>query len=458
MIMKRPLALFTTVMLVLSIAFPACAAKKTLQIAAGFDDTYSTALSQFTQDTGISIRSESCQDVVKRIMSRDKAFAVYRLTSDTNTLTNLLNKGYGVGLSDDKAVQAFTASLIPAVAETVTYDGQIVAVPTDITFPYVFSVNRTLWADCGLTDDDIPATMTELFDFIDQWQDRYADQYPDVTPFYPFGVGGNSDDENNPYFGLVMEMYRDSIIQTTGTLTYDTPVFRDLLARIAPYAEPENKAADFIHEVPQMQKTLIYCTAVKMGGMFLRTAHEVIAPLAVIAGSEPFQPFYVQCAFVNPYSPQTDDAKKLLSYYVLHPNEEVRCELILNASPAENASFEADYQSWVEMLKTAQTMLTSDSLSDGERADYERKKVLAQRMVDNPDEYRYQIPPDKVTSYQQVLVPILWARGTTIYDTDALTKQLNSIIKQYVDGALTMDQFVAQMDHTIDMIVLQDGK
>ena len=445
------------VTLALATAPLACAAKKTLQIAAGFDDTYSAALSQFTRDTGIAVRSEPCDDVVKRIMNRDQAFDVYRLTSDTNTLTNLLDKGYGVDLSGNEAIQAFAASLIPAVAEAVTYDGQIAAVPTDIVFPYVFSFNRTLWADCRLTDDDIPATMTELFDFIDQWQERYADQYPDVTPFYPFSVGGSHGDRNNPYFGLVMEMYRDSIIRATGTLTYNTPAFRDLLARVAPYAEPENKAANFIHEVPQMQQTLIYCTSVKMGGMFLRTDHEVIAPPAVIAGSEPFQPFYVQCSFVNPYSSRMDDAKTLLSYYAQYPNEEVLCELVLNATPAENASFEADYQGWVDMLKTAQTMLATDSLSDGERADYERKEALAQRMVDHPDQYRYGIPPDKVRMYQQTLVPILWARGATVYDTDALTKQLDNIIAQYVDGALTADQFVAQMDHTIDMIVLEEG-
>lgn len=457
--MKKLFCILCVLALVFSLTTTACA-KQRLTLAAGIDDDSSAALAQFQRDCNVTVTTDTCERrktaLTNLMMTKDTSFDIYRLYSNTNTLKSLAEKGYFIDLSGNEAISSFAGALLPQVQAPLMQGDQLVAVPTSINFPYMFSINHSLLAECGIAEDAVPKNMMELFDFIDNWNENYADLYPEVTPFSAFGFDYA---QQNPYLGLVLEMYRDYIITSTGELTYHTDVFTQLMQRIAKYdLEAESVPDDYVYDVPQEYNCLIYCTNDDATSFFERSELTKIAPLPLFDGASVVQPFYLECAFINPFSSNADLATTLLSYYATMPNDELRCLISLSlASPVKNATFDKDYQNWLDIKTAAEKALESETISDSERADYEDQVEWVDSLLADADSYRYDVSPNALETYQTVLVPLLYHRGSTLYDIDSLNEQLATFFNQYEDHALSLDMLENELDNTISMVVKEEG-
>lgn len=456
--MKKRLAACLLLLLCLTFALNAHAAKA-LTFATSYNDASSEALARFQKETGVAVKTQNAEerkaDMIRLLTSRDRSVDVYSLRSDNNTLKTLAEKGYCVDLSDVPEISAFVSQLLPEVADTVTLDGHIVAVPTAIRFPYLFTYHPALLEECGMTEANLPATLTELFDFIDRWYEEKADAYPHIVPFYAFGL---SYEHRNPYLKLVLEMYRDGVIAQTGALTYDTPLFRQLMRHIARYDQAESGAANIMYDTPQLSNTLIYCRAANMWTLFANGEQVMMPPPALAEDIPARQPFFLQCSFVNPYSASIDLGRKLLACYADCPDPSLLCATSpALAAPVEKPTFARDYQDWIDIRDRAERKLASDSLSDSERKDCERSFQWASALLADPEAHRYDISPADLAAYQSAILPVLFSRGLTLYDFDALNQQLDMLFDRYADHALSLDALIPELDHIVQMAVLEEG-
>lgn len=98
--------------------------------------------------------------------------------SDVFAMTNLffdyqqiMKKGYCADLSQSEILTAFVQNMHPSIQKQVTVDEKIYALPVSISFSY-WKIVRESWEKAGLSTTDIPDTLDELFDFLDDWCDR----------------------------------------------------------------------------------------------------------------------------------------------------------------------------------------------------------------------------------------------------------------------------------------------
>jgi len=435
-------------------------ASTTLTMESGSDDQTSVALSQYQKDTKVQVLidsfAKSKTTLLDMLYSRNAKFDIYRPNTNQDTFQAVKQKGYYVDLADKAAIASFTKEFLPVVQQVIVQDDQIVAVPTGFTLPYAFSVNSRLLSEMGLSKDDLPKNMMELFDWIDAWDEAYGKQFPDVVPFFS---SVRTERYNNPMMQLVLEMYRDYALSALGELNYDTQEFRQLMERIAAYQEePADHGDNWMADYPQQHNTLIYCQSVHANGIFHSYEHQWIAPLSLMRDAPAIQPFYVKCAFVNPYATHIEDAVTLLSYYASMPNDKLRCAISASlAAPLEDEAFQGDFERAMATKANAEEMLLSDDLSIEQREEYEWNLSIADEYIMNGDRYRYVVSPSSLENYQNVILPYLYARGMSAYESDGVLEQLTSFITRYVDGELPLEQCIKQMNNTIKAMVLESG-
>lgn len=459
--MKRIRHIISVLMLLVILAVQVSSqASTTLTMESGSDDQTSVALSQYQKDTKAKVLIDSFArsktTLLDMLYSRNAKFDIYRPNTNQDTFRAVKQKGYYVDLAGNAAIASFTKELLPVVQQVVVQDDQIVAVPTGFTLPYAFSVNSRLLCEMGLSKDDLPKNMMELFDWIDAWDMTYGQDFPDIVPFF---TTVRKEDYHNPMMQLVLEMYRDYALSTLGELNYDTQEFRQLMERIAVYQEEAvDRGDNWMADFPQENNTLIYCKSVHANGIFHSYEHQWIAPLSLIQGAPAIQPFYVKCAFVNPYSAHIEDAVALLSYYASMPNDKLRCAISMSlAAPLEDEAFQGDFTRALETKASAEEMLLSDELSVELREEYEWNLSIADEYITNAERYRYVISPSSLENYQKVMLPYLYARGMSAYESDGVLEQLTSFITRYVDGELPLEQCIKHMNNTIKAMVLESG-
>lgn len=426
-------------------------------LSVGKNDCFSNALQQFKQDhQDVLITTDEHQRTKEAFVSlmnnRDTTFDVYRLDTRTSTFKALIEKQYYVPLESDKT-QAFLNLTLPVVHEWF-FDHDIpVALPTSMSFPYLFLFNHDIMAELGLTKTELPQNFMELMRFVKEWDDLYADAYPEYHPFY---TAGYAYADQNPFIGLMLETYSDYILSNTGMLTYDTALFRELLAAVQPYTlSKSGTAPDSISDFPQQHQCLIYCRRVDEEKLFSIHNRSKLPPFSIKAGVEPVVPFYLECSFINPYSTNIDLAQELLALYATNANDTLKCVLSQElAQPVENPTFQKDYDNWVTLREKAQSCL-EEADDDDVRLECEQQISWADALIAKADEYRYDISPEDIAFYWEEMVPHLFARGATAYESENLQIQTDKLVNRYLDGNLDAEQFISELDATVQMVILE---
>ncbi len=121
-----------------------------------------------------------------------------------------------------------------------------------------------------------------------------------------------------------------------------------------------------------------------------------------------------------------------------------------------NPRYEEYLKDWKETLAGME--------KEYETADPEVKKDLEmsieyyKKMIDDPSEYQYIISSEKLTFYREKVAPFMFVPGKTVlntYDKDG-NSEFYTQLQMYQDGALTLDQFIKEVDKRLRMMQLED--
>ncbi len=441
--------------------FPISApAEGSLLIADGSYDAYSLSLKKFRQENPeIRLSFDRAPDIhgwmIQQLLEKSHAFDIYRLSSKTNLPARLVKRGFAGEIAVSQRQRDVIDLFYPAVQKPLLYDGRLHFVPTSIRFPYLFTVNKRLLEEVGLTMDDLPESLTELFAFIERWDEEYADQYPELTPFYAHGFGYIG---VNNLVGLVLDVYRDSQVFTSGTLCYDTDIFRSLMLAVQAYTVPASQRAkgDVIFETPQEDECLLYCRRVNTDSLFERSESAPLSPLSLAEGYQRFQAFELELAFVNPFSQNKADAEKLLSYYLDEPDPVLLCALGKElARPVEDEHFEGSRSQWLAAIADAEARL--------ERADETEKAALndtlqtMQSYLEHQEMFRYRVSEAAIAEYQERIAPYLTPRGNTPFDSHLIDNNIKTQVSRFLDGAASIEELIRELDQTVDILSKEDS-
>ena len=75
----------------------------------------------------------------------------------------LIEKGYCADLSQSADIMEKVSAMYPEVVEPLMVDGKLYGVPVGMSGT-CYGVNMELWESLGLTEDDLPTSLPELYD------------------------------------------------------------------------------------------------------------------------------------------------------------------------------------------------------------------------------------------------------------------------------------------------------
>ena len=77
-------------------------------------------------------------------------------------------------------------------------------------------------------------------------------------------------------------------------------------------------------------------------------------------------------------------------------------------------------------------------------------------MEQSAESDRYTVSPAYIQRYQDVILPALYIGKPTVLDSTDNTSGLKTLVQRYIDGQITLDQFIREADGKLRMIQLEN--
>ncbi len=425
---------------------------------------YSNLLEQYEKDhPEVRIKNDDSVDqlyseLINFFLTNDSRVDIFFVESQLGASQQIREKGYFADLSGEPEIVDYVNQMNPVFRRCVIKDGQIVSVPTYIMFEYVFVVNREIQAEIGLKDEELPGTLLELFRFANEWDERYSKDYPDYYPLYNSSAAMYPVEMYNPFWGLMMEKYIDSMLSVGNKLRFETPLFRALLEEIIPWNIKGNNLPEKRRKkIGQPKNSLFSVFPTSDDYLFEYLGRNILMPMPVAEGWPDVYGCKIEYAFVNPAGkqiPESIDAVKAFLDYMTPEMERV-------VIPSQNEPFQspayktdlADLQLDIERLKSAVENETNADKKDRYEFELRMSEDILQDMIDNP----FQISAEAIQEYRERIEPFVFPIGESKYDGETFYVELLDVMESLGSDGITNDVLIRKLDEMIVKLEMELG-
>ena len=404
-----------------------------------YDDAY-RAFSRNHPEVPLSMSAPTWENGEDLMMSMAGGGAdVYLLPIDQVDFNALKQKGYAAPI-ESALLSGQAASMYPWIQEALQSNGALVAFPQSMD-GYALGYDPDALALIGLTEDDLPQTLPELIQFIEDWEDLYQEKAPDLKLF-------DSSLYERPvdFFGKLLF----SLAQSNG-LAYDSPLFASLAGAVA----SGNYDAVPWEESPAAGVTVAFSESVVSGGKrvpsALFTAYQELPlpswstkyqyykplPLALENGQEAKYPVSLMVFIVNPYSNNQEGAIAFLESMAEYMSQNTRLSLMPGESdPVPNPYYEETIDQLHKALEQAK--------ADYDQSLAEEKKwkqdtiAMYEQLLEDAENAKWNISSEDIAAYRKR------AEGFTLSSYQPLSfssEEVASLWQRLLSGQLTPEQF-----------------
>ena len=311
------------------------------------------------------------------------------------------------------------------------------------------SCNPAALTQLGLTEEDVPANWMELFQLLQRLPEM-LEEAPEVNVFESYMT---QSDARQMLFSALMDDYMLYISQPENEFSFDTPLFRELMAAFEAVdfealGLSEEYEDDLYAIVQDRADTLFYGY-----GSFDPTvsSEPPMLCLALDEGMQPMADTMVMVAFVNPFSPNRDLAIEYLECAAEQVDAIMRIAMMPGENePVLNSRFE-------EALKNYDAQIASleAQLENAEEVDKQALEAELKEMKDSRESYekdsRYTASEESIAAYREAAqyMTVGMYMGMDSETASEYYAQQN----QYLNGAITLDEFIRNIDQKLRMIV-----
>lgn len=416
------------------------------------------------------IDSASAEEVARAFASGDDAPDIVSAYVNSYTsrdaagglaIERLNQKGYCKDLSVYPAVKAYVESLNPVFRDFVTdQNGKIFALPISVSGAYAFTINPTVFGEMGLTMDDIPTNFIDLCAFVTRWNDEFVEDYPNFAPL------DSTEKYKDRMFRLALREWKGYCQATNQDLHFDDPIFREMVAAIDAMRcdrieESNKKTSD---EESDYKQPLIFTGSWMLNSYYDGdvTFGKDKMPKLIQMTLTKDTAFYlgqgieIELMFVNPRTTDSDEIGTLLEYVIKNIRDEQKVELVAGCTtPIENPWYEEQRKQNEADLVMYQKAY--DEASAEEKNAYkEQLDEFKRYMEQSAESDRYTVSPAYIQRYQDVILPALYIGKPTVLDSTDNTSGLKTLVQRYIDGQITLDQFIREADGKLRMIQLEN--
>lgn len=431
-------------------------------------DTYSSSHRAFIQNNpdidieiNNTISTEDFTALANAMVSAEDSLDIITVNSQFCPLARIIDKGYAADLSAYPGIADVVATMDPSLTSCLMRDGNLYGIPISLDGNGLAYVPEIL-GELGMTEEDLPTTFVELLDFFTNWQYDYGEDHPEVSLIGELNV-------KSVLMNIMMTSYMDVQLRDNGSITFDTPLFRKLMAafeqidftEIDPYEQYGDDIwndSDAVNEF-YSRDTLF----VNYGDYISPTSFGVdnycmTMALPLDEGIEPLLAVSPIVMIVNPRTTRMDQAVIYLSEYVKNYDDYVSFALFPdNNEPVVNPTYELQMKSMNDELEKLKAQL--------EKAEPEMKASL-QESIDyyeeslaNSDRWKMRVSEEQITSFREKATPYFFAKlqtPLTDYSTGGTASDLSSIVQQYLQKAIDSETLIREFDNRIRMMMLED--
>lgn len=428
-----------------------------LTILGGTMDDTSRA---FIQDTGIAVSFDSSQ-----MLTGSEAVRNDMLSGASNVDIYVLNVLLGVDTLMDKdylapieseALLADVQSMYPQIADALMRDGKLYAYPQQFQL-ISWAVNEDAWAQVGW-EEEVPVTFGELFAQLDLWNREYAEKFPDYN-YMQLYLGGVQ------LLSNALTQYALMYAKPDEPLKFENQAFIDVLAQI----EGMDIDMKYTEEItPELMEEI---TAVLMRESLIESLttdvltvvgdaepkKRPIPPMVFTEGETPAIQASLAVYVLNPNSPNLALATQFLEYMAAHPSDRMRVSL----HPDENTPARPkDYEKTVSDVQKEIDALTAqiETAEEADKADLTAKIDQYKAQLENLEQSYWAVSPDGVRYYREMAPYMtLGLNAAFMFNMEnaAANQELNNLLIRYMDGQLSADQLVKELDKKLEMMYLE---
>ncbi len=392
------------------------------------------------------------ESLANAMVSESDAYDVLNLIMSYMPVERLIQKGYSTDLSGYPEIMERVAKLDPRFVESMTVDGKLYGVPVAST-AYSYAVDMEQWQALGLTEDDLPQSLVELYDFIANYMADYGEDNPDIRLF---DMGGEQ--LKTILFSLMLDNYITYCqAELGGDTAFDSDLPRQLLTAFeqidfAPLAESTDMT-----NVDYQSKPFLF--SLYMPLTTFSSAYDKLTPLVLplTADVKPVLGANLSVLVINPKTKRMDDAVKYVCNYL--DNLDDSAAIVMN--PNDNEPRVAkDYEK--NLKAVGDELVKQQALLDAADAD---KKAAIQQTIDqlnsqltDVEAHKYSVSAEQIARFrEQISDKLAVCQQSVLYSADKNAQnELNKLVMQYLEGATTQEQFLKEMDKRSRMMALEN--
>ncbi|NLX83436.1 MAG: extracellular solute-binding protein [Clostridiales bacterium] len=372
-------------------------------------------------------------------------------------LDKLMEKGYLADLSGSSVISEYTNNLEHGIKQGVTHKDGIYAAPVTLMVVPVSAYVKNFEA-AGLP---LPQTIPELVQLYADW---YSHLGNDLADFRLTDM--NAENVKIELLRILVGSYMSEILATGQELVFDTPRFKDLLQKInsiKPEAQgkidwqtPEGQAA--MEE--EMGKKLLLQTGMGFEPQYsvgLNNAGDrqfVPLILPMEEGGQGYERAEINMLAVLSTSKNKEAATRFIEHYLNKLNVLERAAFDKTwTTPIENPK----YEEGVKMQETRVNQIKESikNATGAEKSSLEENlRYLEESLAGYRENGKFMAPQRDIDMLRDLMRKMFISNGLANAQFMAVNEEYE-LLDQYAQGAITMDQFVKQLDDKLRLVRME---
>lgn len=390
------------------------------------------------------------QDVYWRIQGGDDSADIYVVNVDSAFLA-LINKGYAKDLSGDKAIFDDVASMNPMVKQVLTdKDGRLFGYPLAF-HGMVSTISKEHWQEI-FQDKPYPKTWGQVMEA----RLQFAKEGPEGINFFAYM-------DNEMVIRYMLESYIIQYDREGRLFTFDFAPLKQALTEAleASNIRPDEPEQDWESESGGVDFIIALNGSAlnfEVPGRY-ETDVQRLSPFAFEEGATPLARASLQAAIINPLSHNQEAAREMLisltgqdydphRYYSLHPDAK---------EPYPDPDFDEKVKRIQEQLDYFRQLVEQGEKDPGSVSDlgFIRTRVeWAEADLADVDRLQWMIPMEGIQAYHEQAKYLVVPTNSPMLG-DEPWQQVQTLVRQLNQGALTIDAFVKQLDDINRMVRLE---
>lgn len=397
------------------------------------------------------------ESLAQAMVTGSDSLDVLQMNLKYSQFDTMLRKGYCADLSASSIITDAVNRMYPVFQEAVKdKNGNICAVPVQ-AYSNGWYVNEDVMEEVGLTREDLPTNYVELCEFVTRWNNEFAEEYDEYTVFSTSGA----DYMKGNLFDYILTDYINYCQATSGSIRFDTPIFRELIAAIdAVECKDIRPTVQSFSADDYLWRTSLLDYGASVVGNFDESGQKRLLPLSLTADTEVVNNVELWVMFINPRSKNLNTALRYLECVVesLESSNDAYVLYTDKTEPKLNDYYDRAIASIEENIAEIEKML--ENADPSEKRMWEESLQNSQEWLEEyKNEYYYDIGPNAITYYREQVVPTIAVGYQTFLsasDAKSGTAELNSLVKRYKVGQITIDQFIKEADNKLYMMEMED--